>query len=60
LTEGLTGQSLAGYGEAMADSTITIRGEGSIPISDLRRVSGRTWNIVYEKSYSSGFIPEGF
>ena len=49
-----------GYGEAAAGSTITIKGEGSIPISDLGRVSGRTWKIVYEKSYSSGFIPEGF
>jgi len=44
----------------MADSTITIGGEGSIPISDLRRVSGRTWKIVYEKSYRSGYIPEGY
>jgi hypothetical protein len=60
LTEGLTGQSLAGYGEAAVGSTITIKGKGSIPISDLRRVSGRRWKIVYEKSYSSGFIPEGF
>jgi len=58
--DGFTISSSAGYGEAMADSTITIRGEGSIPISDLRRVSDRTWNIVYEKSYSSGFIPEGY
>jgi len=58
--DGFTISSSAGYGEAMADSTITIRGESSIPISDLRRVSGRTWKIVYEKSYSSGFIPEGF
>jgi len=58
--DGFTISSSAGYGEAMADSTITIRGEGSIPISDLRRVSGRTWNIVYEKSYSSGFIPKGY
>ena len=56
----ITISSSFGYGEATAGSTITIRGEGSIPISDLRRVSGRTWNIVYEKSYSSGFIPEGF
>jgi hypothetical protein len=52
--------SYFGYGEAAAGSTITIKGEGSIPISDLGRVSGRTWKIVYEKSYSSGFIPEGF
>jgi hypothetical protein len=49
-----------GYGEAAAGSTITIRGEGRIPIGDLGRVSDRTWKIVYEKSYSSGFIPEGF
>lgn len=56
----ITISSSAGYGEAAAGSTITIKGEGSIPISDLRRVSGRTWKIVYEKSYSSGFIPEGF
>jgi len=60
LTEGLTGQSLAGYGEAMADSTITIRGEGSIPVCDLKRVFNRAWEISYEKSYSSGFIPEGY
>lgn len=52
--------SSVGYGEAMADSTITIRGEGNIPISDLGKISGRTWKIIYEKSYSSGFIPEGF
>ena len=58
--DGFAISSSVGYGEAMADSTITIRGEGSIPISDLRRVSDRTWNIVYEKSYSSGFIPEGY
>ncbi len=60
MTEGLTGQSLAGYGEAMADLIITIGGEGSIPISDLRRVSGRAWKIVYEKIYRSGFTPEGY
>ena len=52
--------SSVGYGEAAAGSTITIKGESSIPISDLRRVFGRAWKIVYEKSYSSGFIPEGF
>jgi len=52
--------SSEGYGEAIADSTITIGGEGSIPISDLKRVSGRAWKIVYEKIYRSGFIPEGF
>jgi len=57
--DGSTISSSAGYGEAAAGSTITIKGEGSIPISDLGRVSGRTWKIVYEKSYSSGFIPEG-
>jgi hypothetical protein len=51
---------LAGYGEAMADSTITIRGEGSIPVCDLKRVFNRAWEISYEKSYSSGFIPEGY
>ncbi|GAI96033.1 unnamed protein product [marine sediment metagenome] len=58
--DGFTISSSVGYGEAMADSTVTIKGEGSIPISDLRRVSDRTWNIVYEKSYNSGFMPEGF
>ena len=56
----ITISSSAGYGEAIADSTITIGGEGSIPISDLRRVSGRAWKIVYEKIYRSGFIPEGY
>jgi len=56
----ITINSSFGYGEAAAGSTITIKGEGNIPISDLRRVSDRTWNIVYEKSYSSGFIPEDF
>jgi hypothetical protein len=57
--DGITISSSFGYGEATAGSTITIRGEGSISISDLSRISGRTWKIVYEKSYSSGFIPEG-
>lgn len=56
----ITISSSAGYGEAIADSTITIGGEGSIPISDLRRVSGRAWKIVYEKIYRSGFIPKGY
>lgn len=56
----ITISSSAGYGEVIADSTITIGGEGSIPISDLRRVSGRAWKIVYEKIYRSGFIPEGY
>jgi len=58
--DGITISSSVGYGEAAVGSTITIKGKGSIPISDLRRVSGRRWKIVYEKSYSSGFIPEGF
>ena len=57
--DGSTISSSVGYGEAAAGSTITIKSESSIPISDLRRVSGRAWKIVYEKSYSSGFIPEG-
>ncbi|MGB2783025.1 MAG: hypothetical protein WBC45_03670 [Atribacterota bacterium] len=52
--------SSVGYGEAMADSTITIRGEGSIPVCDLKRAFNRAWEISYEKSYSSGFIPEGY
>jgi hypothetical protein len=56
----ITISSSAGYGEVIADSTITIGGEGSIPISDLRRVSGRAWKIVYEKIYRSGFTPEGY
>lgn len=56
----ITISSSAGYGEAMADSTITIRGEGSIPVYDLKKVFNRAWEISYEKSYSSGFIPEGF
>lgn len=56
----ITISSSAGYGEVIADSTITIGGKGSIPISDLRRVSGRAWKIVYEKIYRSGFIPEGY
>lgn len=51
--------SSMGYGEATAGSTITIRGEGSIPVCDLKRVFNRGWEISYEKSYSSGFIPEG-
>jgi len=58
--DGFTISSSAGYGEAMADSTITIRGEGSIPVCDLKRVFNRAWEISYEKSYSSGFIPEGY
>ena len=58
--DGFTIGSSAGYGEAMADSTITIRGEGSIPVYDLKRVFNRAWEISYEKSYSSGFIPEGY
>jgi len=57
--DGSTISSSVGYGEATAGSTITIRSESSIPVSDLRRVSGRAWKIVYEKAYSSGFIPEG-
>ena len=52
--------SSLGYGEAMADSTITIRGEGSIPFCDLKRVFNRAWEISYEKSYRSGFIPEDY
>ena len=57
--DGSTISFSVGYGEAAAGSTITIKRESSIPISDLGRVSGRAWKIVYEKSYSSGFIPEG-
>ena len=57
---GFTISSSIGYGEATADSTITIRGESSIPVYDLKRVFNRAWEINYEKSYSSGFIPEGY
>ena len=49
-----------GYGEAMADSTVTIRGEGNISVCDLKRVFNRAWEISYEKNYSSGFIPEDY
>jgi len=52
--------SSKGYGEAMSDSTITIRGEDSIPFSDLKRVVNRAWKISYEKIYTSGFVPEGY
>ncbi len=58
--DGFTIGSSIGYGEATADSTITIRGEGNIPVRDLKRVFNRAWEISYEKSYSSGFIPEGY
>ena len=58
--DGFTIGSSAGYGEAMADSTITIGGEGSIPFCDLKRVFNRAWEISYEKIYTSGFIPEGY
>jgi len=58
--DGFTIGSSVGYGEAIADSTITIRGEGSIPFCDLKRVFNRAWEISYEKSYTSGFIPEGY
>lgn len=58
--DGFTIGSSVGYGEAMAGSTITIRGEGSIPVCDMKRVSNRAWEIRYEKIYSSGFIPEGY
>ena len=58
--DGFTIGSSAGYGEAMADSTITIGGEGSIPFCDLERVFNRAWEISYEKIYTSGYIPEGY
>jgi len=58
--DGFAISSSVGYGEAMGDSTITIRGEGSIPVCDIKRVFNRAWEISYEKSYSSGFIPEGY
>jgi len=55
----ITINSSYGYGEAVAGSIITIRGEGSFPVYDLKRVFNRAWEISYEKNYSSGFIPEG-
>jgi len=58
--EGFTINSSVGYGEAMADSTVTIRGEGHISVCDLKRVFNRAWEINYEKNYSSGFIPEDY
>ena len=58
--EGFTINSSVGYGEAMADSTVTIRGEGNISVCDLKRVFNRAWEINYEKNYSSGFIPEDY
>jgi len=58
--DGFTIDSSVGYGEATADSIITIKGESSILVRDLKRVFNRAWEISYEKSYSSGFIPEGY
>jgi len=45
------------YGEAMAESTITLWGEGTLSIDNLARVSGRVWDIKYEKSIGKGYIP---